>query len=155
MLYLLVCKYDGAQMHEKWQNSDPKCLFVLARFFSPTTLKLHGPCRTSSEISQQHGVVAECSPALGRSVRWILVQYFDILSEHRVEGCFRLDRAQTRHERSFLNHQKERQQNLSRLGKFSLALLFKFFKFFGEKTILKLKLSMQHLQRVNELNIYV
>ena len=26
-------------MHDKWQNSDPKRLFVLARFFSPTTLK--------------------------------------------------------------------------------------------------------------------
>ena len=26
-------------MHDKWQNRNPKCLFVLARFFSPTTLK--------------------------------------------------------------------------------------------------------------------
>ena len=38
----------------------------------------------SIEISRQHGVVAECSPALRRSVRWILVQYLDILSEHYV-----------------------------------------------------------------------
>ena len=33
------CKYDGTQMHDKWQGSDPRCLFVLARVFSPTTFK--------------------------------------------------------------------------------------------------------------------
>ena len=51
------CKYDGAQMHDKWQNSDPKCLFVLARFFSPTTLKwspgslfIYGPTRRGVSV---------------------------------------------------------------------------------------------------------
>ena len=31
------CKYDGMQMHNKWQNSGPKCLWVLARIFRPVS----------------------------------------------------------------------------------------------------------------------
>ena len=26
------CKYGGAQMYDKWQKSDPKCLFVVFDF---------------------------------------------------------------------------------------------------------------------------
>ena len=33
-------KYGSIQVHYKWSNSDLLCLFVLARLFSPPTLKL-------------------------------------------------------------------------------------------------------------------
>ena len=66
------CIYDGVQMQAKWRNSGPSCLFVLARFFSPTTFKwstrsLRFPARSL----QLHSVLLE---SRGQQITYTIVR---------------------------------------------------------------------------------